>query len=362
LSSRTVPPHTASARAASARTASAHTTSARTTARAVWRRALVTATAASAALAALTLPATAAPAAGPAPAHAPHIGEGDDRAISLDGGNAFPESVAADGRFVYAGSIGDGTVYRGRPGAATLEPFLPAGRDGRTQATGIKIAGNRLLVAGAFTGRFFVYTTAGRLVASYTVPDTGEQTLVNDAAVAPDGDVYVTDSFRAVVYRIPAAEVDAPATGARRTLRVAYRLPDYVAGQSNGNGIVTAPDGRSLIIGYWYSGALYRLDLATGAVGRIDAPPLPSADGIVRRGNTLYVARSVDNEVTELRLSAGSTRAAVVSERTFPGADTTTGVAVSRGRLLVTNSQMDTYLYGDPLTSPVFTVESLPLR
>jgi sugar lactone lactonase YvrE len=335
----------------------------------VWRRALVTATAtaaASAALAALALPATAAPAAtaagGPAPAHAPHAGKGDDQAITLDGGDAFPESVAADGRFVYAGSIGDGAVYRGRPGAATLEPFLPAGQDGRTQATGIKIAGNRLLVAGAFTGRFFVYSTAGKLVAAYAVPDTGEQTLVNDAAVAPDGDVYITDSFRAVVYRIPAAEVAGPATGAHRTLRVAYRLPDYVAGQSNGNGIVTAPDGRSLIIGYWYSGALYRLDLATGAVRRIDAPPLPSADGIVRRGNTLYVARSVNNEVTELRLSAGSTRAAVVSERTFPGADTTTGVAVSRGRLLVTNSQMDTYLYGDPLTSPVFTVESLPLR
>ncbi|MBB4686203.1 hypothetical protein BJY18_003688 [Amycolatopsis jiangsuensis] len=31
-------------------------------------------------------------------------------------------------------------------------------------------------------------------------------------------------------------------------------------------------------------------------------------------------------------------------------------------RLLVTNSQMDTYLYGTPLTSPVFTLESLPLH
>lgn len=352
MSSRTVPPHAASARITSA-----------------GRRALITLTAASAALAALTLPATAAPAGVPSPAGvpastgvaAPRGGNGD-QAIILDGGQAFPESVAADSHFVYAGSIGDGTVYRGRPGATTLEPFLPAGQDGRTQATGIKTTGNRLLVAGAFTGRFFVYSTAGRLVAAYTVPDTGEPTLVNDAAVAPDGDVYITDSLRAVVYRIPAAEVDGPATGVHRTLRVAYRLPDYVAGQSNGNGIVTAPGGTSLIIGYWYSGALYRLDLATGGVRRIDAPPLPSADGIVRRGNTLYVARSVNNEITELRLSAGSTRAAVVSERTFPGADTTTGVALSRGRLLVTNSQMDTYLYGDPLTSPVFTVESLPLR
>ncbi|MEW2373459.1 hypothetical protein AB0940_29410 [Streptomyces sp. NPDC006656] len=351
MSSRTVPPHTASTRAASTRTA----------VRVMGRRALVTLTATSAALTAFTLPATAASPGGPAPARALQGGNGD-QAITLDGSRVFPESVAADRHFVYASSIGDGTVYRGRPGATTLEPFLPAGQDGRTQAAGIKITGNRLLVAGAFSGRFFVYSTSGRLVAAYTVPETGEQTLVNDAAVAPNGDVYITDSLRAVVYRIPAAEVDGPATGAHRTLRVAYHLPDYVAGQSNGNGITTAPDGTSLIIGYWYSGVLYRLDLTTGGVRRIDAPPLPSADGIVRQGNTLYVARSVNNEVTELRLSAGSTRAVVVSERTFPGADTTTGVAVSGGRLLVTNSQMDTYLYGEPLTSPAFTIESLPLR
>jgi sugar lactone lactonase YvrE len=315
------------------------------------RRTLLTLIATSVTLGALAVPAAAAttPERGAYP-------------LTINGGNAFPESVAADDHYVYATSIGDGTVYRGRAGAKTLDPFLAAGQDGRTQATGIKIAGHRLLVAGAFTGRFFTYTATGKLVSAYTVPDTGETTLVNDAAVTPRGDVYITDSFRAVVYRIPAAEVHAPATGAHRTLEVAYRLPDYVAGQSNGNGIVATPDGKSLIIGYWYSGALYRLTLATGEVRKIDAPPLSSADGIALRGNTLYIARSVDNEVDTVRLSDGDTRATVVSERTYPGADTTTGVAVSGDRLLVTNSQMDTYLYGTPLTSPVFTLECLPLR
>jgi sugar lactone lactonase YvrE len=335
-----------------------HRTLNRTAAPATRRRGALTLGALAAASAALVT--TAFPAAA-APAHRP----GDASAaypITVDGSDAFPESIAADRHHVYTGSIADGTVYRGSPGAKRLEPFLPAGQDGRTQATGIKTAGDRLLVAGAFTGRFFVYTDAGQLVSSYRVPDTGEKTLVNDEAVAPNGDVYLTDSLRAVVYRVPAAEVHAPATGAQRTLQVAYRLPDYVAGQSNGNGIVTSPDGRSLIIGYWYSGALYRLTLATGEVHRIAAPALPSADGIVRRGNTLYVARSVDNEVDTLRLSAGADRAEVVATRTYPGAGTVTGVAVSRGRLLVTNSQMDTYLYGDPQTSPDFTVESLPLR
>ncbi|MFC0435465.1 SMP-30/gluconolactonase/LRE family protein [Kutzneria buriramensis] len=317
-----------------------------------WRRTLVTLTATAATLTGLDLPATAATAHGP---------QCDAHPITINGGNAFPESVATDDNYVYTGSIDDGAVYRGRLGATSLDPFLPGGQDGRTQVTGVKTTGNRLLLAGAFTGRFFVYNTAGTLVATYTVSDTGEKTLVNDAAVTSNGDVYITDSLRAVVYRIPAAEVHAPATGAQRTLQVAYRLPDYVAGQSNGNGIVATPDGKSLILGYWYSGALYRLTLATGAVSRIDAPALPSADGIVLRGHTLYIARSTTNEIDTVRLSDDDTRAAVLGRRTYPGADTTTGIAVTGDRLLVTNSQMDTYLYGAPLTSPVFTLESLPL-
>lgn len=317
------------------------------------RRTLVALTAASAAVTVLSLPASAA---------TTHGGGNGDYTITIDGSNAYPESITANGEYIYTGSIDNGTVCRGRVGSRTLEPFLKGGQDGRTEVTGVKTDGNRLLLAGAFTGQFFIYTDTGKLVASYTVPDTGETTLVNDEVVAPDGDVYITDSFRAVVYRIPAAEVGSPASGVRRTLQVAYHLPDYVAGQSNGNGITTTPDGKSLIIGYWYSGALYKLTLATGDVTKIDAPALASADGIVRQGDKLYIDRSVNNEFATVQLNGDATRATVVSERTYPGADTTTGITVSGDRLLVTNSQMNNYLYGDPLESPVFTVENLPLR
>jgi sugar lactone lactonase YvrE len=178
--------------------------STRTAAHVTRRRTLFTLAATSAALTALTLHATAATA---------HGGEDAAYAITVDGRDAFPESIAADSNYIYTGSIGDGTIYRGPAGARTLEPFLPGGQDGRTQATGIKTDGNRLLVAGSFTGRFFVYTDAGKLVSACTVADTGEPTLVNDEVVTPDGDVYVTDSFRAVVYRIPAAEVNARRAG-----------------------------------------------------------------------------------------------------------------------------------------------------
>lgn len=93
-----------------------------------WRRCtLLTLTTTAAALVALAAPAT---------AH-----ESSGYAITINGGSAFPKSVAADHQYVYATSIGDGTVYSGRTGAKKLDPFLPAGQDGRTQATGIKIAG-----------------------------------------------------------------------------------------------------------------------------------------------------------------------------------------------------------------------------
>ena len=295
-------------------------------------------------------------------ASAPPAQQVQASSILVDGPRAFPESIAAGHRWIYTGSIATGTIFRGRPGSRTLRPFLPGGEDGRTEATGIKVDGDRLLVAGAFTGRFFIYTDTGRLVASYTVAAGAGKTLVNDETVAPNGDVYVTDSLRAVLYRIPARQVEAAPTGAHRLLPVAERLPHYVAGVSNANGITTTPNGKSLIIGYWHSGVLYRMTLATGAIHPIAGPHLTSEDGIARRGNTLYIARSVNNEVATVRLTDHATRDVLVSEQAYRGIDTPTGVAISSNRLLVSNSQLDTFLYHKPLTSSRFVLKSLPLH
>jgi hypothetical protein len=70
----------------------------------------------------------------------------------------------------------------------------------------------------------------------------------------------------------------------------------------------------------------------------------------------------VNNEVATVRLWGHDTRVTVVCERSYPGAHTATGVAVSGDRLLVTNSQLDAYLCGAALTNSVFAVESLPLQ
>jgi hypothetical protein len=108
---------------------------------------------------------------------------GGDCTITLDGSRVFLESVAANRHYICTTSMNNGAVDRGRAGAKTLAPFLPGDTDGRTQASGIKLDGDRLLVSGGYTARFFIYTDSGKLVSSCSVPRTGKKTLVNDETV-----------------------------------------------------------------------------------------------------------------------------------------------------------------------------------
>lgn len=290
-------------------------------------------------------------------------GRQDDGYV-IEGRQVFPEGVAADRGHVYATSKADGTVYRGPVDGSSLRPFLPPGQDGRTTATGIESTGRRLLVAGAETGRFSVHDAHdGSPVARYTVPEPARATFLNDVAVTPGGDAYVTDSVRPVLYRIPAAEIERP-TDATRTLQVAVALPPDSYGEGfNANGIVATPDGRALLVVYSNSGALYRVDLATGTTRRVELDrPLTNGDGLELVGRTLHVARNFDNLISTVRLSGDHTSGVVVTERSYPGADVPTTLAISRGRLLAVNSQFDTFFSGAPLTSETFTISRLPLR
>jgi hypothetical protein len=91
-----------------------------------------------------------------------------------------------------------------------------------------------------------------------------------------------------------------------------------------------------------HGGAPHRLTLATGEVRKIDAPPLPSADGIVMRGNTLHVARCVNNEITTVRLC---------------------DAAVSGDRLLVNNPRWTPTSTARtvPITQPVLAISDAEL-
>ena len=77
--------------------------------------------------------------------------------IALPGGWQ-PEGIAANGSQLFVGWIPTGAVYSvsSRTGRGRV---LVRGRNGRA-AIGLKVAGNRLWVAGGGTGRAFIYSVS----------------------------------------------------------------------------------------------------------------------------------------------------------------------------------------------------------
>ncbi len=285
-----------------------------------------------------------------------NVGEG--RTFTLPGDNIFPEGVSYDpatGKF-YVGATSDGTLYVGDVnGSAEMTVFSEAGADGRTTAVGTKVdADGNLWVAGGGTGQMFVYdTTDSSLIASYTTPAT-DATFINDMTVTESG-VYFTDSFRPILWRV----TDLESGEAEVWLDFTGSVLNYVDG-FNLNGIVATEDGSALIVVHSGEGELYRIDVATQEVVRIDTGdiPLTAGDGLALVGNTIYVTRNSFGEIVELALSddlSVGTGGDVITSDLF-GYPTT--IAYTGNTFLVANSQFNNR--GGTPNLP-FTVAQIPL-
>src|SRR5207253_8780130 len=120
------------------------------------------------------------------------------------GDAVFPEGIAfqqSTGTFYVSGN-NDGTIFRGNISDPVTSIFLPAGTDGRTTATGMKVDDDgRLFIAGASTGKIFVYdTNTGALLGQFY--NNVATTFLNDIAITNNGDAYVTDSLDPKLYRV----------------------------------------------------------------------------------------------------------------------------------------------------------------
>jgi sugar lactone lactonase YvrE len=272
-----------------------------------------------------------------------HDRDGDPAArtttYALPGTDVFPEGVDTSGRYYYVTSTTDGAVYRGVIGSrAPAEVFLPGGADGRTFGVGIEATDTLLLVAGGGTGSLFVYDrTSGAFLGRHAVP-AGSPTFLNDVAVTPDGDVYVTDSAADVLYRIAADDVTSTAP---LQVFTAFTGVDPT-GPFNANGIVATPDGRYLVVVQSDTGRLFRVSTVDGSITAIDlgGATLTTGDGLELQGSTLYVVRNI-GVITQVRLQQQFTRGRVVGETSDPSFHYPTTTALDRGRLLVVNSQFD---------------------
>lgn len=270
-----------------------------------------------------------------------------------DAGSAvFPEGITVEGRYFYVSSTTDGAVLRGdlRRPDRPAEVFLPGGEDGRTTARGLDATRDLLLVAGGPTGSLFAYDRdSGELLGVFSAPGG----FVNDVRVAPDGDVYATDSRLDLVYRVSAERLRSGSGALEVFSRGSAGDP---VGVFNANGIAVTPDGRYLVVVQSDTGRLFRISTADGSLREIDlgGARVPAGDGIVLQGRTLYVVQNRLETVTEVRLSGDLGRGRVVSSVTDPSFAFPTTAALAHGRLLVVNSQFDQRADPDP-----FTVTSL---
>ena len=265
--------------------------------------------------------------------------KGSDRSTTytIPGDSVFPEGIGFDGRkSFYVSSTGDGTIFKGTAGKRrALQPFLPGGQDGRTTAVGVKATRSRIHVAGGATGNIWIYDARTRaLVRRY---ETGAGGFLNDLAVTRDGDVYVTDSMRPILWRI-----DGDSGEIERFLALG---PDegYQGTGFKWNGIVATPNGRTLIAVHSGRGELYRVDVGQKSVSKVDTggADLTNGDGLVLNGDKLYVVRNQNERIVEMRLNGGLTRARQRRSFTDPSFMFPTTAALAKGRLLVVNSQFD---------------------
>lgn len=287
--------------------------------------------------------------------------------IALPGDAVYPEGVTAAGRYVYTGSSSQGTIFRGPRKGGTAQILSPGGTDGRTAAIGMKVARNgNLVVAGGGTGKVFVLdraTGATRGVFSNAGAYTaGGPTFLNDVAIARNGDAYVTDSFAAVIYRIPAASLAnppaLPATGQLEPWLLLEGSPITYQAGFNLNGIV-AKKGLLLVV-QANTGKLFRISIGTKRIVEVPVTgaTLTGGDGMVLTGRELYVVHQ--GKIDVVKLTRRFTRAKLRRTITDPTFDSPTTAAIHRGRLYVVNSQFGRR-NATPPVSPVlpFTVSVL---
>ncbi|MBO3095412.1 SMP-30/gluconolactonase/LRE family protein [Cellulomonas dongxiuzhuiae] len=316
---------------------------------------------------ALTLVA-AVPASAHGPGHGP--GHGPDRPTTylLDplgpaADDVYPEGVAARGDDFYVSSTTDGTIYRGDLDEPTATPFLPGGQDGRTMAVGLKVDGRTLLVAGGATGRVWAYDLRTReLTGSWQVVQDGTPAFVNDLAVGPRGDVYVTDSLRPVLYRIDGRERRTTGTELLEPV-VSFEGTAFTYDQDvNANGLVISRDGRTAVVAKTRTGQLFRVGLTDGSVEVIDlGGGLVAGDGLLLDGHRLLAAEwtADPQSVVVVHLDRDWRSGTVVSRTTDPSFDDPTTIARAGRDLLVVNSQVATRAAGGP-PAP-FPVSRIPV-
>lgn len=229
----------------------------------------------------------------------------------------YPEGIEVGrGHDFYVGSLLDGALYKGslRSGDGSV---LAPGVEGRALA-GLSFHERSGLVwavgaDGGIPKAFGFDGENGALLAEVRIPGPFLiSTLPNDIVVTRDA-AYVTDSFADVLWTFPVSRRGLPA-GPPVALPLsgdfAFVGPDDVPPDAlplNLNGIDATANGKTLLANHTTLGVIYRIDPGTGIATEVDlnGGSVPSGDGIVLHGKTLYVVQNLLNQVAVVELEPG---------------------------------------------------------
>ena len=290
-------------------------------------------------------------------------GSGDDHGGGGGGGERLftlapdpagnPEGIATRGRTFFVSITADGAIYRGSLARDTVKPFIP-GAQGKA-AVGIKVRAGKLYVAGGPTGTITVYDLATRQpVATF---ETGTGGFLNDLVVTRTGDVYVTDSFRPMLWHVTAAQV-AAGGGTPQALDVSSGIPFQDGFNLNG---IVARNATSLIVVQTNTGKLFRVDLAADGsaitgITEVQGVSVAGGDGLLRDSGRLVVVQGgPPAQLTLVKLKGGARRGQIRGAITSDKLNGPSTVARARNLYLVVNADFATS------TKP-FTVAGLPRR
>jgi hypothetical protein len=253
--------------------------------------------------------------------------------------NGFqPEGIdIAHGRTFYAGSLADGSIYRGdiRTGRGRILVHPPSGR----VAVGMKVNKKLLFVAGGPTGDAYVYDArSGASVQAYSLDPGG---FINDVVVTKHA-AWFTDSFFPFLYKVPISRSGKPADPSQvETIPLSGDIV-YQDG-FNANGIDALRGGRTLIIVQTNTGKLFTVD-RSGVTSEIDlgSENVMNGDGILLDGRDLFVVQGFFNQLAKVRLARDLRSGTVVSRTSDPDFDIPTTVAEAGDALYLVNARFNT--------------------
>lgn len=281
-----------------------------------------------------------------------------------------PEGVVYDGdtKTYFTGGSTDGAVMRGKLGERRAKVFIPPMSDGRDSVYGVNVDGEgRLYVA---TGEQptpyldVIDIKTKELIVRFAPPNA---TFINDVEIAPNGDVYFTDSalgnpLSHNIYRARAEQVESGNGGTVTDVDVFQLSPEVPLEPGfNANGIRFTPDGKFILFSDINSSKLFRLTPTDDPANRVIREVTVSGDFNDPDGleflnrDTLYAVDNMDDEIVKLRLSNDYTRAEVLSNTTSEVFHTPTAASLApKGRLLVANAE-----FFDPEPDTPFFITSI---